>query len=125
MRFLFIGGINTLFGYGVFALFIYMGMHYALAALLGTVCGVLFNFKTTGIFVFRSHENRLIFRFVAVYLVVYALNVLGLKLGAMMDINAYIAGAVLILPTAIVAYLLQKKYVFDVRKESEKATGSS
>jgi len=33
IRFLLVGGVNTLFGYGVFVSLIYIGLHYSLAAL--------------------------------------------------------------------------------------------
>jgi hypothetical protein len=35
--FLFVGGINTIFGYGIFALFIYLKLHYILASVVSTV----------------------------------------------------------------------------------------
>ena len=65
--FLVVGGINTILGYAVFALLIYLGLHYALAVIIGTIVGILFNFKTTGGIVFKSKDNRLIFKFFAVY----------------------------------------------------------
>jgi len=112
IRFLFIGGINTLFGYGIFSLFLFIGLHYSLAALLGTILGILFNFKTTGVIVFNSRDNSLIFKFFGVYGVVYVLNVLGLYLFSLAGVGAYISGALLILPMACVAFVLNKKFVF-------------
>ncbi|MEK7131246.1 MAG: GtrA family protein [Patescibacteria group bacterium] len=112
IRFLFIGGINTLFGYGVFSLLLFLGLHYSLAALLSTILGILFNFKTTGVIVFNSRNNSLIFKFFGVYGVVYVLNVLGLYLFSLAGVNAYISGAILILPMACVSFVLNKKFVF-------------
>lgn len=112
-RFLAVGVLNTLFGYGVFAFFLFLGLHYALAVLFGTVCGVLFNFKTVGIFVFKTHDNKRIFRFIVVYIVVYGLNVGGISWFETMQINAYTAGAVLLLPVAIITFIMQKKFVFN------------
>lgn len=112
IRFLFVGGLNTLFGYGVFVLLLFVGLHYSIAAFFGTILGILFNFKTTGIIVFSSHNNRLILKFFGVYGIVYVLNVLGLYLFSLINVNAYIAGAILILPMAFVAFLLNKKFVF-------------
>ncbi|MFH1968366.1 MAG: GtrA family protein [bacterium] len=110
--FLFIGGINTLFGYGFFSLFLFLGLHYSIAALFGTILGILFNFKTTGIFVFRSHNNLLIYKFFAVYVAIYFFNVVGLYLFDMVYIRAYVAGAILILPMACLSFVLNKKFVF-------------
>ncbi|MFA5062286.1 MAG: GtrA family protein [Patescibacteria group bacterium] len=114
IRFLIVGGINTLFGYGVFALLLFVGLHYALAAFLGTILGILFNFKTTGVIVFNSHNNWLIFKFFGVYGVTYILNVLGLYLFSLAQISAYIGGAILILPMAFVAFFLNKRFVFKI-----------
>ena len=112
LRFLVVGGINTVFGYSVFALFILMGLHYVLAALLAQICGILFNFKTTGTIVFKNKDNRLIFRFFAVYLFTYLLNIGLLKLFDMADIGPLIAGAIIVLPMAFVSFLLMRKFVF-------------
>jgi putative flippase GtrA len=107
-----VGVLNTLFGYGVFALFIYLGMHYSLAALLGTVLGILFNFQTIGRLVFNSYSRGLIFRFTAVYGATYLLNVVGLYFFNRAGINNYIAGAILIFPVAVIAFNLNKLFVF-------------
>jgi putative flippase GtrA len=112
IRFLLVGGINTLFGYGMFAFFLFLNLHYAIASLLSTIVGVLFNFKTTGRLVFQSNDNRLIVRFFAVYGMVYVLNVLLLKAFKWIGLDLYLSGAILILPLAIVSYLLNKRFVF-------------
>lgn len=112
IRFLAVGLLNTVFGYGCFAFFLYLGIHYALALFLATVAGVLFNFKSTGALVFKSHDNSLIFRFVMVYVVVYVVNVLLLKLLGMWGIDAYWGGAFLIVPMALLAFILNAKFVF-------------
>lgn len=110
--FFLVGGVNTLFGYSLYALLIFLHLHYALASLLGTIGGVLFNFKTTGIIVFNNHDNRLIFKFLAVYVITYLVNIVGLKIFSIYDANMYLAGAILVLPVALLGYVLQKKFVF-------------
>lgn len=111
--FLVVGGINTLVGYGIFSLLIFLGLHYALAAFLSTVIGILFNFKTTGMIVFKSKNNKLIFRFLAVYGVTYIINVTYLKI-LIPYCNVYILGAISILPLALISYFLNKKFVFEI-----------
>jgi len=112
-KFLLVGTINTIFGYTVFALLIFVGFHYTLSALLSTVAGVFFNFKTTGLFVFESRNNLLIFRFFMVYGIIYVLNIIILKIFNSYEINMYLAGAVPLFPLAILAYLLNKNFVFN------------
>jgi putative flippase GtrA len=107
-----IGGVNTVFGYSLYAALIYIHLHYALASLLSTVGGVLFNFKTTGVIVFENHDNRLLFRFIAVYIFNYLWGIGILRAFYIHNVNMYLAGAILILPGALIAYVLQKKFVF-------------
>ncbi len=117
IRFLVVGGINTLFGYAVFALLILLQIDYRLAVFISTICGVLFNFKTTGSIVFANRRNRLLFKFVGVYTVTYLLNIGLLRLLSNYGIKNLEGGALIALPIAIVAYFLNKFIVF-----SEKGT---
>ena len=111
-RFILVGVINTVFGYGCFALFLYGGLHYAVALLLATVLGVLFNFKTTGTLVFGSRNNRLIVRFVLAYACIYAVHVAALRGLAGLGLTTYAAAAVLLLPIAVLAFIINKSFVF-------------
>jgi putative flippase GtrA len=74
-RFLLAGGVNTLFGWLVYSLCMWLGAPVWLALLTSTVCGVGFNFLTMGGYVFRQLDARRLPRFVAAYVVVYAVNV--------------------------------------------------
>ena len=111
-KYILVGGINTLFGYSVFALLVYIGLIYAVALLIATIIGILFNFKSTGILVFESHDNRLIFRFIAVYCVLYIINLLGLKAFATTGLNIYAAAALTLPLTAVIGFLANKRLVF-------------
>ncbi len=112
LRFLLVGGLNASFGYGVFALFILLGIHYAIAAFLGTVLGILFNFKTTGTLVFRSHDNTLIAKFFAVYGVTYVIGVLLLKAFKALGVHVLVTAAMTLLPMAALSFLLMRRFVF-------------
>lgn len=112
IRFLSVGLVNTAFGYGCFALLLSTGMHYPLALLFATIAGVLFNFKSIGVLVFRSHDNRLLVRFVLSYTIVYVVNVCGVRLLTLVHITPVIGGALLLLPMALLAYTLNKRFVF-------------
>ena len=112
IRFLIIGVLNTVFGYSIYALFIFTGLHYTLAALLSTMVGVLFNFKTFGAFVFKDKRNVLIFKFIGVYSFLYLVNIAFLKIFNMLQMNMYLAGAILLPPLAMLSFILNKKLVF-------------
>lgn len=113
VKFLFVGGLNTLFGYGVFALFNFVGFHYIISTLLATVLGVLFNFKTTGCIVFKNGDNKLLIRFICIYTFMYIVAISELKIFSLLGMNnMYINYAIVLLPNAFASYLLMKNYVF-------------
>lgn len=118
IRFLFVSGLNTLFGYGLFSLLIYMNLHYQLALLISTICGVLFNFKTIGSIVFGNGNAKLIFKFIAVYVIVYSINAVGLKILISYNFNTYVSMGILIIPMALLAFFLNKKFVFNTKKST-------
>jgi len=112
VKFLIVGFINTVFGYSVFALFVFFNFHYTIASLLSTILGVLFNFKTIGQLVFNNNNNNLLIKFIGVYTVSYSLNVAFLRIFNIFNINMFIAGAVLVLPMAVISFTLNQKFVF-------------
>jgi putative flippase GtrA len=112
VRFLLVGALNTAFGYTVFAISILIGIPYPVAALLSTVLGVLFNFKSYGTLVFASHDNRLIFRFFAVYGICYAVGLVPLAWAKAHGVPLLWMGAICVLPMAVLAFTLQRLLVF-------------
>jgi putative flippase GtrA len=112
VRFLLVGGLNTAFGYTVFAICILIGTPYPLAALISTVLGVLFNFKSYGTLVFASHDNRLIFRFFGVYGICYVVGLVPLAWAKAHSVPILWMAAICVLPMALLAFTLQRVLVF-------------
>lgn len=113
-----VGVLNTIFGYCVFALCIFLGLHYSIAIIISTAAGVLFNFHTIGRLVFKSHKNSRIFKFVGVYVVVYFLNLGGQMLLHIATPNRYLEQAILALPLALVGFVLNSRLVFNDKLSS-------
>ena len=112
-RFLFSGAINTVFGYCVFAFFIFLGCGDFTAPLFAEIAGVIFNFNTIGGIVFGDRSRKLFWRFCLVYATIYVFQVCGLKLFAACGVeNRYLSGFILIFPGAFLSYNLNKKLVF-------------
>ncbi len=116
VKFIFVGVLNTAFGYLAYALLLFLGLHYTLAVVLSTIAGVLFNFKTTGTIVFKNNNNKLIFKFVAVYAITTTLGIIILRMAELAGINLYLAGLVSTGICAIIAFLLNKNWVFKYEK---------
>jgi putative flippase GtrA len=111
--FFLVAGLNTLFGYGLFAGLIFVGLPYILAALMTQILGVLFNFKTYGTLVFKNKDNSRIFRFTGVYIITYLTNIsLMFLFRELWGLNDYEIGAILAIPIGLLGFVLNKKYVF-------------
>lgn len=112
VRFLVVGGISTLFSYGVYALLLFCGLNYAIANLAALVAGILFSFKTQGRFVFRNGDNSLIWRFVICWGLIYAANVTFLRQAIHFGMDRYVAGAAAIPGIALLSFVVQRYLVF-------------
>ncbi|MEH2139686.1 hypothetical protein, partial [Nostoc sp.] len=77
---------------------------------------VFFNFKTTGGIVFKNQNNTLIFRFIGVYVIIYFLQMLLLKLLVNYNTNLFLAEVLIILPLALASYTLNNILVFQKYK---------
>ncbi len=123
VRFLLAGGANTLFGYLVFALVQSWSHQSWLALLVGTLAGIVFNFFTTGGYVFRQLTPGRILPFVLVYLAIYAVNLGLLTLLAAWIGNRLLAQFCLLVPMAALSYLLMAKLVFPDRVQVSSPEG--
>lgn len=112
IRFLLVGGLNTVFSYSLFALLIWLGLPYPLAIGLATVAGVAFNFQSTGRLVFGAAPLGRLGRFIAAYAFTYVLNVAMVAGLLQLGLNVYLANAAVILPLAMLTYMLQRSFVF-------------
>ena len=114
LRYLFAGGVNTVVGYGIFAFFIFIGLHYTLATLLASSLGTLFNFYNYGIVVFGNTKSSRIIRFFLVYALLYLINISLIGMLINFGLNAYLSGGLLILPMAALGFILNRRFVYDI-----------
>lgn len=112
IRFLFIGCINTAFSYSLFCFLIAIKIPHVLAISLSYICGVTFNFQTIGRFVFKSHNNRLIVKFVLVYLLLYFINLITIEAVNYFIKNWYLSGGISTAFCAFISFTLNKCWVF-------------
>ena len=112
IKYLFIGGVNTVFGYGVYWGLLQLDIHFAIAAFVSTILGTIFNFFTIGRLVFKSKNNRIFYKFVFVYAFLYFISTGGIAFIHNFDISYEIAGLIIIIPRAAIGFLLNKFWVF-------------
>jgi len=92
IRFLAVGALNTLFGYSLYALLLWIGLPLEFALLLCSVIGVLFNFVTYGRLAFgHKLTNQSLPRFIAAYVVFYFLNLYLARALIGQGFSAYVA----------------------------------
>lgn len=134
IKFLFVGVLNTIFGYSLYAimLFTFTNWHFTphliaylkqmvaflslsketLALTIQWFIGILWNFQTTGRIVFKNSENSLIWKFFGTYIISYFVNKMLLEFLLKLGLNGYIAQALIVLPVAILSFLMMKFFVF-------------
>lgn len=112
-RYIVAGIVNTIFGYSMFALFVFLKFHYSLAVLMSTIFGIIFNFVNFGSFVFKSKPWNKLHKFVLVYFFLYLLNIFGLYVFVnLLSMNIYFSNAMLIIMIAGIGFLLSRKFVY-------------
>ena len=57
IRFLFVGGLNTIVGYGIYAILIFLNINYLLSNTISTILGVLHSYLWNRFFTFKSKEK--------------------------------------------------------------------
>jgi putative flippase GtrA len=113
-----VGVLNTAFGFGVYTLAIYLGLHYTIAALVSQVLGTGFNYITYGSLVFRQRPRKSSFaRFILSYAVLYGFSLLDLTLLQGLGLNAYVAGLVNSAVMPALSYLSNRFLVFRAPKD--------
>lgn len=121
VRFLFVGGINTAFGYAVFVLLYLAAGHeigYLGSLYLSYVIGVSLAFVLHRRVTFRAHEtggNPVLdfLRFASVYAVSLAVNTIGLPLLVeFAHLPAIGAQAIMVVMTTLISYLGHKYFSF-------------
>jgi putative flippase GtrA len=111
VRFLIVGGCNTLVSYLAFALIIRIGWHYTVATLIAYSVGTLIGFKLHGAFVFDHPGDQQFWRFIWISLTLLACS-LGIQALAQTSVNDYAAGAIAAAITIPVSFLLNRAFVF-------------
>lgn len=113
VAFLLVGLLNTIFGYGLFAvLYLVTGLH-QFALVLATICGILFNYFSTGRLVFQNRNSKAFLPFIAGYGVILVINFVLLELLVRAEMNPLLAQALCLPVVVVLAYLISSRLVFN------------
>ena len=120
-RFLIVGGINTVVGYGTYALFLYLGVDYLIAFTIATIVGVINSYLWNRFFTFRSNSKALgeIAKFSLVYFISFCAGLLFLKvIVGWSGMDQYLAGILNIIMTTIISWFGHKNFSFKTKEEN-------
>ncbi len=109
LKFLAVGVLNTGFGYLAYSALVLAGLAPQPALALAFALGIGWNYMTHARLVFAARGISRLPPYVAVYLVLYALNAGGLAGLLHLGIGPLAAQAVLVLPAAGIAFVLVGK----------------
>jgi putative flippase GtrA len=113
LLYLVVGGINTLFGYGIYALGLWIGLEFRIAAVISQVLGTLFNYGTYGRVVFHARPGWIgITKFVLSYMTLMAINIGLLTLFHSWGASPLLAGVFSGLIMPVLSFLSNKLIVF-------------
>ncbi|WP_158816270.1 GtrA family protein [Methylocapsa sp. S129] len=112
LRFLAVGGLNTIFGYVSYAAFVLVGAPLWLAVVGATVLAFLFNFISYGGIVFGSTSHLLLPRFLIFYSGLGILNFVLLRVLTHLNVGSLWAQALLLPVLAVVGFVGMRKFVF-------------
>jgi len=103
--------INTAFGFGIYALMIWLGVNLYVAQVIAQVLGVTFNYFTYSRHAFRE-ETASKTSFVLAYIGNYLVNLVSLWAFAQVIGSAYVAGLASTIAASLVNYLVLRSLVF-------------
>jgi len=111
-RFFIIGIINTLFGFLVFSISILYGATTWFALMFSTSFGIIFNFFTTGKYVFLKLKLSRFPSFFICYVIIYFINYILIEVIFQWTESKILSQFILIPSIAIFSYFLMSKIVF-------------
>lgn len=115
IRFLFVGGINTVVGYGSYTIFLLLNINYLIANTLSTIIGVINSYIWNRNFTFKSNAKikEELVKFISVYLVSYLISMLSIYiLVSKLGIDKYIGGLLNLIITTLISYFGHKYFSF-------------
>lgn len=112
MRFGVVGLLNTALSYCVYSIGIYAGLAYYVASLLALLFGIVAGFFMQGRLVFRAQLKGRFPYFVAMWALLYLVNIGIIYVLVAAGLDYYTAGLVAAIPVVAVSFILQKLFIF-------------
>lgn len=113
IRFIFFGGLNTLFAYLLLAVCLYLEFHYAVATLIAAFFSILSGYFLNLYLVFKANSPKNLYIYYLFWFCMYLLSVfiqylLGIYFSGNLYLNSFIATAVCV----VISFFMNKYYLF-------------
>lgn len=110
-RYLAAGVVNTVFGFSLYAVMLWLGLDRYVAQAIGYVAGTIFNYITYSRHVFTDAAPAKL-KFTVSYAVNYLVSLLSLQVVSHFISNPYTAGAIATFAVVLLNYVILKRLVF-------------
>ena len=118
VKYLFVGFMNTMISYIIYAIVVTILGRPSLSLGISYIICVFINFQTTGRIVFKNKNNSLIIKFFLAYVTTFIINRYFLDLFVTkLGIDKYLSQALLVLPIAMISFLILKYLVFSKKED--------
>jgi putative flippase GtrA len=112
VRFLVVGGVNTVFGYSIFAVVYLLSDSHIAALIVSVLIGVTFNFFSIGAVVFRNLAGKRFVLFCLNYAVAFSANYLMLEALVATGMDPLVAQMICLPAFIAISYGLNARFVF-------------
>ena len=114
IKFLSAGVLNTVFGYSVYAVLLFIKTPYLLALFVATVVGIIFNYFSFGQLVFHGHVGWFVFgKFVIAYALIFGVNAALQRVFTIGFLLSPYLGQVICIPISVLlSWLLMNYWVY-------------
>jgi len=111
IRFIFIGGLNTVYGITLYFSLIFFGAGYTMSLILLHTTAPLINYFTYKHFLYRDKKGN-IYLYYLMSLSLFFINYILINLLLSINFNEYFSGLISILSTSFITFYIQKKVIY-------------
>jgi putative flippase GtrA len=115
LRYILVGGFNTLIGYTIIASLFYVGFFPELSNFIGYFIVIFISYFLNKKYTFRSEDShkKNLPRFISSMLIAYLFNLLTFEIFyRVLSVNIYLSQIYAVVVYTLIGYFLSKKWVF-------------
>lgn len=114
IKFIFFGGLNTLFAYLILVFFLFLGFHYTLATLISALLSIASGYFLNKNMVFLSKKSKNLYQYYIFWFLMYQLSIFiqYILLNHFSSTNLYLNSLIATIVTSFISFFINKYYFF-------------